>query len=299
MYRGIPTPHSCSSITLRIPFSSASPGTPHQPRRSLSHGQSRSNAEGGKVLVPAAVVPPTEAAPVSHSGARAGSPTEKPPRPGAENRLLQLLRDLRCSADRCRAWAPAGSSPGHVGREGCGGRTGCPSPAARLAGGCWAAVAWGTPQRRDRVLGGRASCCRAAEPPCPLGQGGGAAVPGALGRVTPQCRQQRALGPERGARQEKHRTGGCEIKRPGVLSHACHGLLSCGPAPLPPSPSRAGNREPGQACPGLARRSARSPRAIGPAQPRGCRRGTGGLQPPLLEMPCTALAKSCVPSQPH
>lgn len=129
------------------------------PRTELGH---RENADGGKVLVPTTVVPAAEAAPVSHSGARAGSPTEKPPRPGAENRLLQLLRDLRCSADRCRAWAPAGSSPGHVGREGCGGRTGCPSPASRSTPG---GGMLGAPQRDNGALGGWASCCHAAPSP--------------------------------------------------------------------------------------------------------------------------------------
>lgn len=117
----------------------------------------------------------------------------------------------------------------------------------------------------------------------PLCQGAGRLSLETLGWVTPQCRQQRALGPERGARQEKHRTGGCEIRRPGVLSHPARGRLSCGPAPLPPAlqrPHRPGIRHP-----------ARSPCGIGTAAPRGCR---GGLQPRLLEMLCTALAKSCV-----
>lgn len=40
-------------------------------------------------------------------------------------------------------------------------------------------------------------------------------APAALGRVTPQRQKASGAGARRGARQEKHLTGGCEIKQPG------------------------------------------------------------------------------------
>lgn len=137
--------------------------------------------------MPTTTVPAEQDSP-SHPGARAGSPAEKPPRSHAKNRLLQLLRDLRCSVDRCRARVPAWSSPGHVGRGGCGGRTDCPFPSIALTPGRetlggskagvhpkWALGCW---------EGGSAAAVQLGHPSPAAGEVGDPPLE-ALGRVTP------------------------------------------------------------------------------------------------------------------
>lgn len=163
-------PHlrSRSSITLHVPFVTAwprcnprSPATAQDPSPRAQLG-SRAASVAIKTLT-GARSPPQPPWYWQRKTARLTLVPEparlrrNPPHPHAKNRLLQLLRDLRCSADRCRAWVPAWSSPGHVGREGCSGRTDCPSPSIPHHVGQGAAGQWrgrGAPEMGAGMLGG-------------------------------------------------------------------------------------------------------------------------------------------------